>query len=74
MSRPFRLMIARRGAEALLREEGITSLPVDPFALAAGRDITVEGKPEAHDGVSGMLLRHGNSFGIRSEERRVGKV
>lgn len=64
MSRPFRLMIARRGAEALLREEGITSLPVDPFALAAGRDITVEGKPEAHDGVSGMLLRHGNSFGI----------
>ncbi len=64
MSRPFRLMIARRGAEALLREKGITSLPVDPFALAAGRDIAVEGKPEAHDGVSAMLLRHGNSFGI----------
>ena len=57
-------MIARRSAEALLRDEGITTLPVDPFALAASRGITVEGKPEAHDGVSGMLLRHGNSFGI----------
>lgn len=57
-------MIARRGAEALLKDEGITTLPVDPFALAASRDITVEGKPETHGGVSGMLLRHGNSFGI----------
>ncbi|QAY96413.1 hypothetical protein CWB41_12295 [Methylovirgula ligni] len=64
MSRPFRLMIARRSAEALLKDEGITTLPVDPFALAASRDITIEGKPETHDGVSGMLLRHGNSFGI----------
>jgi len=57
-------MIARRAAEILLREEGITSLPVDPFALAASRDITVEGKHEANGGVSGMLLRHGNNFGI----------
>lgn len=64
MSRPFRLMIARRCAEALLKEEGITTLPVDPFALAASRDIAVEGKPETHEGVSGMLLRHGNNFGI----------
>jgi hypothetical protein len=57
-------MIARRGAETLLKEEGIATLPVDPFALAASRDITVEGKPETHEGVSGMLLRHGNNFGI----------
>ena len=64
MSRPFRLMVARRSAEALLKQEGIATLPVDPFALAASRDILVEGKPEANDGVSGMLLRHGNSFGI----------
>lgn len=64
MKRPFRLLIARRSAEALLKEEGITTLPVDPFALAASRDITVEGKPETHEGVSGMLLRHGNEFGL----------
>jgi hypothetical protein len=57
-------MIARRGAEALLKEEAIATLPVDPFALAASHGITVEGKPETHKGVSGMLLRHGNNFGI----------
>ena len=28
------------------------------------RDIKVEGKPDTADGVSGMLLRHGNNFGI----------
>ncbi|MBZ0090137.1 MAG: ImmA/IrrE family metallo-endopeptidase, partial [Thermoanaerobaculia bacterium] len=64
MSRPFRLMIARRTAEQFLKEEGITTLPVDPFAIARGRDIEVQGKPESQGGVSGMLLRHGNSFGI----------
>lgn len=32
MGRPFQLMMARRTAEAFLRKEGITTLPVDPFA------------------------------------------
>nr|WP_288144824.1 ImmA/IrrE family metallo-endopeptidase [Acidomonas methanolica] len=39
-------------------------MPVDPFAIAESRDIVVQGKPAEHDGVSGMLLRHGNDFGI----------
>lgn len=64
MGRPFQLMMARRTAEALLREEGITKLPVDPFAIAESRDIVVQAKPDTEPGVSGMLLRHGNSFGI----------
>ncbi|MDE1568246.1 ImmA/IrrE family metallo-endopeptidase [Aquabacter sp. P-9] len=64
MSRVFSLKLARQTAEAFLTEEGITALPVDPFAIAESRDITVQGKPEEHDGVSGMLLRHGNDFGI----------
>jgi Zn-dependent peptidase ImmA (M78 family) len=64
MIKTFRLKMARQTAEAFLKEEGITELPVDPFAIAESRDITVEGKPEDHDGVSGMLLRHGNDFGI----------
>ena len=63
MSRPFRLMVARRSAEAFLNEEGLTTLPVDPFAIAASRDIEVEAKPGTEEGVSGMLLRHGNQFG-----------
>ena len=64
MSRVFNLKMARQTAEAFLKREGITNLPVDPFAIAEGLDIMVEGKPEETDGVSGMLLRHGNSFGI----------
>lgn len=64
MSKVFSLKMARQAAEALLKEEELLSLPVDPFAIAASRDIMVEGKPEKVDGVSGMLLRHGNDFGI----------
>ena len=47
-----------------MKQEGITTLPVDPFAIAASHDILVEAKPDAADGVSGMLLRHGDTFGI----------
>lgn len=64
MSRIFSLKLARQTAENFLRDEGISTLPVDPFAIAESRDIVVQGKPAEHDGVSGMLLRHGNDFGI----------
>lgn len=64
MNRRFSLILARQTAEAFLRDEGINDLPIDPFAIAKSRDIVVQGKPENHDGVSGMLLRHGNDFGI----------
>jgi hypothetical protein len=47
-----------------LQDEGITALPVDPFAIAASRDIEVKAKPDTTGGVSGMLLRHGDEFGI----------
>jgi len=64
MSRLLRLKLAKQRAEALLAEEGITSLAVDPFNIAARHDIVVQAKPDVASGVSGMLLRHGNSFGI----------
>jgi hypothetical protein len=64
MSQVFRLKMAKQKAEALLKEEGIVSLPVDPFAIAASRDIVVRPKPDSAEGVSGMLLRHGDAFGI----------
>jgi hypothetical protein len=64
VSKIFSLKLARQTAEAFLKEEGLLSLPVDPFDIAASRDIVVEGKPENTEGVSGMLLRHGNNFGI----------
>jgi hypothetical protein len=60
----FRLKMARQQAEAFLRDEGITVLPVDPFAIARSRDIEVKPKRDTAGGVSGMLLRNGNAFGI----------
>jgi hypothetical protein len=59
-----RLKIAKQKGKALLKQEGITTLPVDPFAIAASHDILVEAKTDAADGVSGMLRRHGDTFGI----------
>jgi len=64
MSDIFRLKMARQTAEKVLRDEGIETLPVNPQTIAAKRDIVVEAKPDTVEGVSGMLLRHGNVFGI----------
>lgn len=49
--------LATRRAERLVEEEGITSLPVDPAALATARCIEVMAKPAEGEGVSGMLIR-----------------
>lgn len=64
MSLAFKLKMAKQIAEKLLRDEGYTSLPIDLCAIAKSRDILVEPKPPEADGVSGMLLRHGNNFMI----------
>jgi len=64
MTQAFRLKMAKQKAEALLKERNISALPVDPFAIAADSGIEVRGKPDTAVGVSGMLLRHGDNFGI----------
>ena len=64
MTHSMRLTLAKRKGEALLNENKIDSLPIDPFYIAAKHDIVVEPKTDAPAGVSGMLLRHGNTFGI----------
>jgi hypothetical protein len=56
--------MAKQKGETFVRDEKITALPIDPFAIAASRNIEVKGKPDTAGGVSGMLLRHGNQFGI----------
>lgn len=60
----LRFKMAKQSGEALVRDLRIDTLPVDPFAIATSRDIVVEPKPDTAEGVSGMLLRHGNRFGI----------
>lgn len=64
MNLAFRLKMAKQKGEALIRRLKIDSLPVDPFAIAADHDIVVEAKRDTAPGVSGMLLRHGDVFGI----------
>ena len=64
MKREVRARTAARRAEKVLENNDLASLPVDPFALAEKHAIEVEAKPDSVEGVSGMLLRHGNKFGI----------
>ncbi len=57
--------IASHAAEACLKEFEITSLPVRPIQIAEEKlDIQVMAKPASSKGVSGMLIRNGNDFGI----------
>ena len=51
-------------AEEIVRERNISSLPVNVLSLAADLDIVVAPKPASSAGVSGMLLRVGQNFGI----------
>lgn len=53
-----------REAEKLLKEWRIATLPVDPLQIAKNHQITCEAMPSSTDGVSGMLLTDGKSFGI----------
>ena len=50
-------------AEQLVRDRGIAALPIDPRVIAEDARISVHEKP-AEAGVSGMLIRAGNSFAI----------
>ncbi|MGH9160060.1 MAG: ImmA/IrrE family metallo-endopeptidase [Vicinamibacteraceae bacterium] len=51
-------------AAQVIREQGIVALPVDPVAVAGAVGIEVRPMPAETGGVSGMLLRAGNTFGI----------
>lgn len=64
MNLALRLKIAEQKGESLVSDFNIDSLPVNPFQIAADRGIIVKAKPNTEPGVSGMLLRHGNNFGI----------
>jgi Zn-dependent peptidase ImmA (M78 family) len=57
-------MIAEGAATIVLREMNIKGLRVDPFAIATSKGIAVEAKPSTSPGVSGMLVKAGDTFGI----------
>ena len=60
----MRYQMAKRKAEKFLADRGIASLPIDPIAIAESLDIVVEPKPHTARGVSGMLVRQQDVFGI----------
>ncbi len=51
-------------AEKVVKERAVIKLPVNPIALAQDLGIEVLPKPADNQGVSGILLRRGNNFGI----------
>lgn len=51
-------------AERVIHENGITDLPVDPFAIAKNGHIEVIPRDPSDNGVSGMLIRVGEDFTI----------
>ncbi len=64
MSRTAHLTAPRQRAEAIAHRFGVTEPPVDVIAIAERSGIAIEAKPPETGGVSGMLLRHGDEFGI----------
>ncbi len=64
MNKALRLKMAKQQGEQLAEKYAPNKPTVDPFVIAKDKDILVQAKPDTHEGVSGMLLRHGNNFGI----------
>lgn len=64
MARALQHVLAGRRAERLIQEWGIKTLPIDVEAIAEQHGIVVKAMPEAVKGVSGMLQRAGEIFGI----------
>lgn len=51
-------------ASEVIAKRNITTLPVDPFVIAAGEGIICERISSSSPGVSGCLLKSGDEFGI----------
>lgn len=56
---------AEREAERVVAEHPFTQLPVCPFAIAEKAEIIVQPKDSSEPGVSGFLVRAGNTFGVQ---------
>jgi Zn-dependent peptidase ImmA (M78 family) len=64
MSKHFTKLLIQQKAEKILKDMGITTLPVDPIAIAEKNRIVVSPKDDQFEGVSGMLVRVGDTIGI----------
>ena len=64
MNQDFKLKIAKQKGEKIAKQFGGNSLPVDLSTIADKHSILIQQQNNSLKGVSGMLLRYGNSFGI----------
>jgi hypothetical protein len=64
MSGKLDMLEAEAEAERVIRQFGITSLPVCPFTIAEKSDVSVHSRDSTEPGVSGFLMRFGSSFAI----------
>jgi hypothetical protein len=64
MMLPLCCLEAAVQADEILQDLGITTLPVDPFAIAEEHGIAVQSKLTSSPGVCGFLVKAGNIFGV----------
>ncbi|GIK23628.1 MAG: hypothetical protein BroJett005_30420 [Ignavibacteriota bacterium] len=64
MKVPLHCRAAAGHAEELIRKLKIADLPVDPIDIARQHGIEVKAKPSSSPGVSGFLMKVGDTFGI----------
>src|SRR4051794_29647614 len=63
-ARPARRNMAEAAANSVLHQMKIDELWVDPEAIATSKGILVQPKSDTAAGVSGMLVKAGDHFGI----------
>ncbi len=60
----LKLRAIEKCALDVIESDGLDALPIDPIAIAQRREILVHAKSDSERGVSGMLVKHGDSFAI----------
>lgn len=65
MNNTLDLLEAEHEAERVIREYKFADLPICPFTIAAKAGIVVKPKDSIEPGVSGFLMRVGDTFGIQ---------
>jgi len=60
----IRRLAVAKCAQDLVTELKIVSLPIEPIRIATDRGITVQSWKPSKKGVSGFLMKQGDSFGI----------
>lgn len=64
MLNEIRKKVINTKAREILQETQSNTLPISPITIAEKANISVQAKPDTERGVSGMLIKSGDNFGI----------